>query len=53
MSPLDTLKTLKDKPSAVLVLDSGDVFYGYGAGHIGQAAGEVCFNTAMTGIRKF
>ncbi len=52
MSPLDTLKTLKDKPSAVLVLDSGDVFYGYGAGHIGQAAGEVCFNTAMTGYQE-
>ena len=38
--------------SAVLVLASGDVFYGQGIGHIGQAVGEVCFNTAMTGYQE-
>jgi len=38
--------------SAVLVLASGDVFYGQGIGHIGDAVGEVCFNTAMTGYQE-
>ena len=41
------------KPStAILVLASGDVFYGQGLGHIGEAVGEVCFNTAMTGYQE-
>ncbi len=52
MDLLDNLNNLNDKPSAVLVLASGDVFYGYGAGHVGQAVGEVCFNTAMTGYQE-
>ena len=39
-------------PTAVLALASGDVFYGYGIGHIGSAVGEVCFNTAMTGYQE-
>jgi len=39
-------------PTAVLVLASGDVFYGDGLGHIGEAVGEVCFNTAMTGYQE-
>ena len=41
------------KPTtAVLVLASGDVFYGQGIGHVGEAVGEVCFNTAMTGYQE-
>lgn len=39
-------------PTAVLVLASGDIFYGDGIGHIGHAVGEVCFNTAMTGYQE-
>ena len=39
-------------PTAVLALASGDVFYGYGIGHIGSAVGEVCFNTAITGYQE-
>jgi len=39
-------------PTAVLVLASGDVLYGQGGGHIGQAVGEVCFNTAITGYQE-
>ena len=39
-------------PTAVLVLASGDVFYGHGIGHIGSAVGEVCFNTAITGYQE-
>lgn len=39
-------------PTAVLVLASGQTFYGQGCGHIGDAVGEVCFNTAMTGYQE-
>ncbi len=39
-------------PTGVLVLASGEVFYGHGAGAIGDAPGEVCFNTAMTGYQE-
>ncbi|WP_409433330.1 glutamine-hydrolyzing carbamoyl-phosphate synthase small subunit [Litorimonas sp. RW-G-Af-16] len=39
-------------PTAVLVLASGDVFYGEGLGHIGDAVGEVCFNTSITGYQE-
>jgi carbamoyl-phosphate synthase small subunit len=40
------------KPTAVLVLADGTVFYGQGHGHVGAAVGEVCFNTAMTGYQE-
>jgi len=39
-------------PTAVLVLANGEAFYGAGIGHIGDAVGEVCFNTAMTGYQE-
>ncbi|NNE57543.1 MAG: glutamine-hydrolyzing carbamoyl-phosphate synthase small subunit [Hellea sp.] len=38
--------------TAALVLASGVVFYGQGCGAEGQAVGEVCFNTAMTGYQE-
>ena len=38
--------------TGVLVLASGDVFFGQGCGHLGEAVGEVCFNTAMTGYQE-
>ena len=44
--------TPTQSPTAVLVLASGDVFYGIGIGHIGSAVGEVCFNTAITGYQE-
>src|SRR5262245_47219965 len=37
---------------AVLVLEDGTVFRGKGLGAFGQALGEVCFNTAMTGYQE-
>lgn len=43
---------LQDQPTAVLVLADGQTFYGFGCGHIGDAVGEVCFNTAMTGYQE-
>lgn len=39
-------------PTAVLVLATGHIFYGQGCGHVGDAVGEVCFNTAMTGYQE-
>ena len=46
-------KTPEDPlPTAALVLASGDVFYGQGCGATGDAVGEVCFNTAMTGYQE-
>ncbi len=39
-------------PTAVLVLASGQVFYGQGCGAEGIAVGEVCFNTAITGYQE-
>ena len=37
---------------AVLVLEDGTVFHGQGLGAYGQALGEVCFNTSMTGYQE-
>jgi carbamoyl-phosphate synthase small subunit len=39
-------------PTAVLVLADGTVLEGFGLGAAGQAVGEVCFNTAMTGYEE-
>ncbi|MEA2931061.1 MAG: carbamoyl-phosphate synthase small subunit [Hyphomicrobiales bacterium] len=38
--------------TALLVLADGTVLEGYGLGAAGQAVGEVCFNTAMTGYEE-
>ena len=40
------------KPTALLVLADGRIFEGSGIGATGSAAGEVCFNTAMTGYEE-
>lgn len=37
---------------AVLALADGSVFWGKGIGHEGDALGEVCFNTSMTGYQE-
>ena len=38
--------------TAVLVLADGNIFWGYGIGATGDAVGEVCFNTSMTGYQE-
>jgi carbamoyl-phosphate synthase small subunit len=38
--------------TGVLVLASGEAIFGFGAGAEGEAVGEVCFNTAMTGYQE-
>ena len=39
-------------PTAALVLADGTTLYGTGCGAVGEAVGEVCFNTAMTGYQE-
>jgi carbamoyl-phosphate synthase small subunit len=43
-----------DEPraTALLVLQDGTVLEGLGIGAVGESAGEVCFNTAMTGYEE-
>jgi carbamoyl-phosphate synthase small subunit len=38
--------------TAALVLADGSIFWGKGFGATGDAVGEVCFNTAMTGYQE-
>jgi carbamoyl-phosphate synthase small subunit len=40
------------KTTALLVLEDGTVHEGSGIGAVGKTAGEVCFNTAMTGYEE-
>ena len=37
---------------AALVLEDGSVFWGRGAGAVGVAVGEICFNTSITGYQE-
>ena len=43
---------VEPRPTALLVLQDGTVIEGSGIGAVGEAAGEVCFNTAMTGYQE-
>src|SRR5580698_7485252 len=43
---------LMTDPNAALVLADGTVFWARGIGAAGQAVGEVCFNTAITGYQE-
>jgi carbamoyl-phosphate synthase small subunit len=38
--------------TGILALADGTVLQGIGFGHVGEAVGEVCFNTAMTGYQE-
>jgi carbamoyl-phosphate synthase small subunit len=50
--PLAVPATAPDGATGVLVLASGEVVWGRGFGAEGQAVGEVCFHTAMTGYQE-
>ena len=39
-------------PSAILILDNKTIFRGIGLGYRGEATGEVCFNTSLTGYQE-
>ncbi len=38
--------------TAILVLENGTIFKGFGLGYQGAATGEVCFNTSITGYQE-
>ena len=38
--------------NALLLLDNGTVFYGFGFGAVTESVGEICFNTSMTGYQE-
>ena len=40
------------RPTACIVLNDGQIFYGTGFGATGTAVAELCFNTAMTGYQE-
>ena len=46
------MTTVPEGVTGVLVLANGDVAWGKGFGGEGQAVGEVCFHTAMTGYQE-
>ena len=48
----ETSGWVEAKVTALLVLADGTVFEGEGFGAVGEAVGEVCFNTAMTGYQE-
>ena len=43
---------IEPEPTALLALADGTILEGFGLGATGQAVGEVCFNTAMTGYEE-
>ncbi|WP_375461168.1 glutamine-hydrolyzing carbamoyl-phosphate synthase small subunit [uncultured Enterovirga sp.] len=43
---------VEPRATALLVLADGTVIEGAGIGAVGEAAGEVCFNTSMTGYQE-
>jgi len=46
-------KNLKQiNPTAILILENGTCFKGFGFGYEGTATGEVCFNTSVTGYQE-
>jgi carbamoyl-phosphate synthase small subunit len=46
-------KNLKQvNPTAILILENGTCFRGFGLGYEGTVTGEVCFNTSITGYQE-
>ena len=39
-------------PTAIVVLSDGTVLEGFGFGATGEAVGEICFNTSITGYEE-
>ena len=52
MAPSATSPAQPQDATGVLVLADGTVIWGKGFGAVGEAVGEVCFNTAMTGYQE-
>lgn len=45
-------RSSSSRATAAVVLADGTVFWGRGAGAVGVAVGEICFNTATTGYQE-
>lgn len=43
---------MKEKQRAFLALENGDVYEGYACGAQGEATGELCFNTSLSGYQE-
>ena len=43
---------INDYQDAILILETGDIFFGQSIGKKGFTIGELCFNTAMTGYQE-
>ncbi|MFN7399260.1 MAG: glutamine-hydrolyzing carbamoyl-phosphate synthase small subunit [Sandaracinobacter sp.] len=48
----DTCARQLSRATGVIVLADGTLFWGQGTGAVGEAVGELCFNTAMTGYQE-
>ncbi|MEX2615757.1 MAG: glutamine-hydrolyzing carbamoyl-phosphate synthase small subunit [Alphaproteobacteria bacterium] len=49
---IPTSATPPEGSTAALILADGGIFWGYGIGAEGQAGGEICFNTSITGYQE-
>lgn len=47
-----TTATPPEGSTAALILADGTVFWGHGIGAVGNAIGEICFNTSITGYQE-
>lgn len=45
-------QSIKNIPTAALILENGDIFWGYGFGAKVASIGELCFNTSQTGYQE-
>ena len=45
-------KLFINPPTAALLLENGEIFWGYGLGSKKQMIGELCFNTSQTGYQE-
>ena len=51
---LETKYKIKNSinPNAILILEDGEQFHGFGIGTYGISSGEICFNTSITGYQE-
>ena len=52
LTPIETPQNSDSGSTACIILADGSMFYGTGFGAAGHAAGELCFNTSMTGYQE-
>jgi carbamoyl-phosphate synthase small subunit len=52
VSPCAAPRSRSSRGTAAVVLADGTVFWGHGAGAVGVAVGEICFNTATSGYQE-